>query len=253
MRIVLIGSGNVATHLGNALYEAGHKIVQVYSRSKENAINLSASIESTGITDLSKIDTSADIYIISVKDDALSEVAELMPKVEGLVVHTAGSVEIEVLSVFENYGVLYPFQTFTKASKVNFGSVPVLVESNTEKNTETLLNLGHTLSKNVLKADSKQRAQLHIAAVYSCNFVNLMYRLADDVLQESGLPFSLLQPLILETANKVQALSPSETQTGPASRDDQQTILKHKEVLADHNELSEIYNLLTDSILKRIK
>ena len=251
MRIVLIGSGNVATHLGNALYEAGHKIVQVYSRSKENAINLSAGIESTGITELSKIVTDAEVYIISVKDDALQEVVEKMPKVTGVVVHTAGSVGIEVLDQFDDYGVFYPFQTFTKASKVVFHNIPVLVEGNNDQTTEILLNLGYALSKNVLKADSEQRAKLHIAAVYSCNFVNLMYRLADEVLQDSELPFSLLQPLIAETANKVQSLSPTETQTGPASRDDQQTILKHKEVLQGNKELTDIYELLTSSILKR--
>nr|WP_321410962.1 DUF2520 domain-containing protein [uncultured Carboxylicivirga sp.] len=253
MRIVLIGSGNVATHMGNALFEAGHKISQVYSRSKENAINLSASIESTGITDLNKIDATADVYIISVKDDAQAEVVDKMPIVKGLVVHTAGSVGLELLSRFENHGVFYPFQTFTKASKVNFGNVPVLVESNTEKNTEILLNLGHTLSKTVLKADSQQRLKLHIAAVYSCNFVNLMYRVADEVLTDGGLPFSLLQPLISETASKVQKMKPSETQTGPASRDDQQTIQKHKDILASNDELSQIYELLTAGILKRIK
>ncbi|WP_289054032.1 Rossmann-like and DUF2520 domain-containing protein [Carboxylicivirga marina] len=253
MKIVLLGSGNVATHLAKELFKAKHCIVQVYSRRLDNAELVAKELEAKAVCQLDELDADADLYIVSVKDDALSEVINNMPLVNGLVVHTAGSVGMNALSRFTNFGVFYPFQTFTKEAQLDFSNIPVLVESNSDATTNLLINLGRTLSKVVLKADSEQRGKLHIAAVFACNFVNHMYCLADELLKSNQLPFDLLHPLIMETAIKVQKASPTTTQTGPASRKDKKIIDKHQQLLHDKDELSEIYSLLTDSILKRVK
>jgi len=252
MKIVLIGSGNVATHLGLALNSNGHQIVQVYSRSEANAKVLSDRLNAKAISDLLGIDQKADLYILSVKDDALESVVDLLPQLNGIVVHTAGSISADVLVRFNKYGVFYPFQTFTKESDIDFKSVPILVESNDETVTNQLYQLGQELSNTVLRASSNQRGQLHIAAVYACNFVNHMYRLADEVLQENGLPFDLLHPLITETAAKVQKIAPSKTQTGPGARNDQKIIQKHINALSGNDELQNIYKVLTDSVIRRL-
>jgi predicted short-subunit dehydrogenase-like oxidoreductase (DUF2520 family) len=219
----------------------------------ENAQQLAQKVNAEAVCELENINTEADLYILSVKDDALSTVAQNMPTVQGIVVHTAGSISVDVLSRFSNHGVFYPFQTFTKDSEVDFSSIPILVESNSENNAETLLKLAQELSKQVLQASSEQRRNLHIAAVYACNFVNHMYRLADEILQKNELPFDLLHPLIQETASKVQNISPHKTQTGPASRKDYQVIDKHINTLKSSEELQSIYKLLTDSIIKRVE
>ncbi len=250
MDIVLIGSGNVASHLGTALHHANHHIVQVYSRKQSNALELAEQLNAEAVSDFAKLHPLADLYVISVKDDVIAEVVEQLPATKGLVVHTAGSVSIDVLARFENYGVFYPFQTFIKGAKLQFDTIPILVEANTLANVSTLIELGNELSRSVLQASSEQRGALHISAVFACNFVNHMYRLGEDVLKDSGLPFELLHPLIKETANKVMKFSPSVAQTGPASRNDQQIIRKHLKQLEGQHELAQIYELLTNSIIK---
>ncbi len=250
MNIVLIGSGNVASHLGKALHNAKHCIRQVYSRNLENAQELARELNAEATSELTQLNTSADLYIISVKDDAIQAVVEQMPELNGLVVHTAGSVSVDALSRFTNYGVFYPFQTFIKGAQLQFANIPILVESNTEANTYFLFELGEELSNTVLRANSEQRGALHISAVFACNFVNHMYRMGEAVLSENGLPFELLHPLIKETADKVVRMSPSVAQTGPAVRNDQQIIQKHIQYLSDNKEQQQIYRLLSESILK---
>ncbi len=251
MKVVLIGSGNVATHLSKALVNSGNKILQVFSKTYVNAQALADRIDAMPIADLSQVDTEADLYIISVKDDKMQEVIEQLPDLKGMVVHTAGSVNSEMLKRFENYGVFYPFQTFSKQAELDFRQVPILVEANNASNKAILFELGDRLSNKVLKASSDQRAKLHIAAVFACNFVNHMYRLADEVLAENDLSFDLLHPLITETAAKVQSLKPNETQTGPAGRKDFDIINKHLTSLEGNDELVSIYKMLTDSIIDR--
>lgn len=250
MRIVLLGSGNVATHLGLALNKARHSIIQVYSRQLANANTLGTLIGSDGINTLSLIDKTADLYLISVKDDVLKQVVDLMPEVQGTVCHTAGSINADVLSKFSHFGVFYPFQTFTKEQAVDFTSIPILLEGNSDTLTQELRQLANTISNNVQVVNSKQRGQLHLAAVFACNFVNYMYRMSHDLLEESGLSFDLLKPLILETANKVMELAPDQTQTGPASRNDLAVIDKHSELLKSKASHSSVYSLLTELILK---
>jgi len=252
MKIVLIGAGNVATHLGEVLYQANHQMLQVYSRNEANAHVLANRINAQAISQLTDVNTHADIYILSVIDDALEAVIQSLPPLNGIVVHTAGSVSMDVLARFSKHGVFYPFQTFTKGVQVNFNTIPILIESEQDEVNKKLTCLAQELSSSVLQASSHQRGQLHIAAVYACNFVNHMYRLADEVLQKSDLPFSLLHPLIKETADKVQRRSPEKTQTGPAARNDQQIITKHLDALKDNEELYAVYKQLTQSILKRL-
>lgn len=252
MRIVLIGSGNVATHLGKALQQAGHSIVQVYSRTVVHAEELAGQLGAKTITDLADIDRSAEWFILSIKDDALQPLIKQLPVLEGLVTHTAGSVPMAILSRFQHHGVFYPFQTFSKSTDVDFKTIPILVEGNSRQTTNMLLPLAKEISAKAQLASSEQRGQLHIAAVFACNFVNHMYALADDLLKSHQLPFDLLIPLIKETAGKMENISPQLSQTGPASRNDQQIIAKHIKSLEYHPHHQELYQTLTRSILEKL-
>lgn len=252
MRIVLIGSGNVGTHLGKALQQAGHSIVQVYSRTVVHAEELAGQLGAKPITDLADIDRSAEWFILSIKDDALQPLIEQLPVLEGLVTHTAGSVPMAILSRFQHHGVFYPFQTFSKSTDVDFKTIPILVEGNSRQTTNMLLPLAKEISAKAQLASSEQRGQLHIAAVFACNFVNHMYALADDLLKSHQLPFDLLIPLIKETAGKMENISPQLSQTGPASRNDQQIIAKHIKSLEYHPHHQELYQTLTRSILEKL-
>jgi len=250
MRIICIGSGNVATHMAGAFKKKGHDLIQVWSRNPDHAGALASLVGAKAIADLEGIDLSADLYLIAVKDDAISSVAEVLADVNGLVVHTSGATSINELNVFKEYGVLYPLQTFSKVKEVDFKHIPLCIEAADANSLGKLRTIAEELSTLVYEVDSDKRKILHLSAVFACNFVNHMYDLGAQVLRAHDLEFEMLRPLIMETAVKVQTEMPARVQTGPAVRDDEQTILKHLELLDSLPHLKEIYQTLSKSIKK---
>jgi predicted short-subunit dehydrogenase-like oxidoreductase (DUF2520 family) len=250
MRIALLGSGNVATHLGHALKKAGEDIVQVYSRNAAHASALAGKLNASAVNDPAQVTSEADIYIIAVNDDAILSVASLLPRHNGLVVHTSGSTDMEVLqNTSGQIGVLYPLQTFSKEKTVDFREVPLAVEGNSEHVLQILSDLAGRISGRFVLLDSEQRRALHIAAVFACNFTNHLYSIAAGLLHDYDLDFDLLRPLIRETSDKVQSYMPAEVQTGPAVRGDEQTMLKHLELLKGNPRLRQLYEDLSQSIV----
>jgi predicted short-subunit dehydrogenase-like oxidoreductase (DUF2520 family) len=250
-KIILIGAGNVATQLGTALHKAGYSILQVYSHSNKSATTLAKKIKAKAITDLNKLDTTASIYIIAIKDDAIAELTDRLSLTDQLVVHTSGSVEMNVLKrTSENYGVFYPLQTFSKTKAVDFTAVPICIEANNPSTINLLKRFAKTISKNVQEVNSEQRKILHIGAVFACNFTNHMYAIAASLLAKHELSFDLLKPLIQETANKITQQDPVAMQTGPAIRNDKKTMDAHLKLLTSDKELKAIYKLLSDHIRK---
>ncbi|RYE11721.1 MAG: DUF2520 domain-containing protein [Sphingobacteriaceae bacterium] len=251
MRITLIGSGNVATHLGAALKNAGHKIVQVWSRNLQHAALLAYHVKAEPVNQFEQLSADTDLVIICVKDDALEEVASFITLKNVLVVHTCGAVNMQVLKKkFDNYGVFYPLQTFSKVRELDFRSVPLCIESASKNSMQVLLDLGRTISNNVQLVDSDQRKVLHLSAAFACNFPNYLFGVAADLLQQKQLNFDLLKPLILEMALKVQQHLPQTVQTGPAIRRDEKTMQTHLELLNQKPDLQEIYKMLSQGIIK---
>lgn len=251
MRITLIGSGNVATHLAAAFKNAGHRLVQIYSRDLQHAALLAYHVGAEAIADLSQVNRETDIFIISVKDDAIKSVAEALIRHKKLIVHTSGATDLQSLAALTaQSGVLYPLQTLSKNKEVDFYTVPLCIEGADEPITQRLEELARTISNHVYRVDSAQRKILHLAAVFACNFPNYLYHVAQDLLAEHGMGFELLRPLIMETAQKVQSHLPSEMQTGPAIRNDETTMDAHLQMLHNEPDLQAIYRLLSQEIIK---
>ncbi|MBK0380934.1 Rossmann-like and DUF2520 domain-containing protein [Mucilaginibacter segetis] len=251
MRITIIGSGNVATHLSAALKNAGHKIVQVYSRNINKANLLAYHVAAEPIDDIVLIDANTDIFIIAVNDDAVGEIARQLAGFDILMAHTSGSVGISTLQAFtDNAGVFYPLQTFSTTKELDFRQVPLCVEGADELITKTLEELARTVSNNVYQVNSEQRKILHLSAVFACNFTNHLYGVAQQLLAEHNMDFNMLRPLIAETADKVKQHLPAEVQTGPAVRKDEQTMQKHLQMLDNSPQLQELYRLLSQDIIK---
>ncbi|MDD3722320.1 MAG: DUF2520 domain-containing protein [Lutibacter sp.] len=244
INIIILGGGNVAYHLTNALLQNNEvNVVQVYNRNIEKINRFKNSIP---ITDnLSEL-MEADIYILAVSDNAISELSSTLNLKNKLVVHTSGSVAMDELKSISNKGVFYLLQTFSKEIKIDLSIVPICIEAETEKDLRLLETLAKSISKSCYHINSTQRKSLHVAAVFVNNFVNHLYHIGNEICEENNVPFEILLPLIKETANKITTLLPYKAQTGPAIRNDTKTIEKHKAMLTKNQQ--NIYTLLTKSI-----
>lgn len=244
LKIVILGTGNLAKHLYSAFSKPNHvKIVQVVGRNRE-ALGLFSAHVSTS-NDFNAI-VDADLYLIAVKDDAITEVSGHLLDKEGLVAHTSGAIGLNAIQP-KNKGVFYPLQTFTKGKTVDFRSIPICIEAQQKKSLETLKKLAGSISKNVHHIDSEQRKKLHLAAVFVNNFTNYLYGVGEELCLEEGLSFDLLKPLIMETAEKVQNISPKDAQTGPARRNDVKSMESHLELLNKKEHIT-LYKLLSQAI-----
>lgn len=242
--VTLIGGGNVAWQLAHVFSNSeGIELVQMYNKTLEN-IEYFADI--TTITDDIKTLKKADIYIIAVSDKAIENVAKNLA-VNGLIVHTSGTTEMEVLNSHQRIGVFYPLQTFTKNHWVDFSEIPICIEVNNETDLNLLKKIASIISRNVFEYNSLERKKIHLAAVFVNNFVNHLYYLGYHFLNENAINPKILFPLIKETALKLQEENPYDNQTGPAKRKDIRTFEAHLELLED-SKMKEIYNLLSNSI-----
>ena len=248
--VVIIGAGNLATQLALALTTKGIGVKQIFSRTIEAAKELAEKVNADFTNDLSKVVTDADLTIISVKDSAMEEVLmNLLLDKNRLVVHTAGSISMEVLGKYSNnYGVFYPLQTFSKSREVDFSTIPICIEAHHSSALVQLQALAQRISSSIHPINSEQRKALHLAAVFANNFANHMYLIASETLRDKGLDFNLLTPLIQETAAKVLTMHPLDAQTGPAMRNDPIIIESHLKMLQDQPEFQKIYNFVTESI-----
>ncbi|NQU54417.1 MAG: DUF2520 domain-containing protein [Bacteroidetes bacterium] len=253
LKFCFIGAGNLATHLSKALYKNGYAISQVYSRTKLSAETLAANLN-TEYTILLKEIKNADIYFIALKDSVIDEVLSQIDFRNKLIIHCSGSLPLSVLSKYStNYGVLYPLQTFSKNRKVDFNTIPIFIESNSKENEYSINKIASEISNNVSILNSEKRKLLHISAVFTCNFVNHLYAISSEILKSKNIPFDVLKPLILETAQKVQEIEPQDAQTGPAVRFDENIISSHLKELEGNKNYVELYNSISKSIFEHHK
>ena len=271
MKIVLIGAGNLATHLGKALHAAGHDMLQVFSRTMQSAETLASLLDAEPLTDIAQVRDDADVYIFSVKDSALVQlVAQLCRhEADGLgedgavnalckakkgehervFLHTAGSMPMSVFEgMAQHYGVLYPMQTFSKQREVDFSIIPCFVEANDEFAQKQIEGLAREISGRVYQLSSEDRKYLHLSAVFACNFANHCYAISQELLEEHGIPFDVMLPLINETAAKVHEMKPKDAQTGPAVRYDENVIGKQSKLLENHPHFKKVYDSMSKSI-----
>ncbi|AMA48446.1 MULTISPECIES: Rossmann-like and DUF2520 domain-containing protein [Flavobacterium] len=247
--VVILGSGNVASHLINAfLLTEEIKITQVYTRNTTTEI---PNFKKENIVHTLEELKEADIYILSVSDTAVHSLAEKIPFQNKLIVHTSGTLNIQILPKTARKGVFYPLQTFSKNKPLNFQEIPICIEAESDQDYFLLEKISQSISNHTFKINSDQRKSLHVSAVFVCNFVNHLYQIGHEICMEHKVPFEILYPLIKETANKIKQLNPKDAQTGPAKRKDSITINEHLHFLQNDTH-KEIYKLLTKSIIDNV-
>lgn len=252
--IVIVGSGNVAWHLGPELENAGHRVVEIFSRNPKNARLFQKRLYQAEINpSLDFSESSADIVMLCVSDDAIEEVArEVALPANAIIVHTSGSQPVSTLGYTgtDNIGVFYPLQTFTKGGQERIDDIPILVEAENKETLGVLKRLAGSVSRQVYTVNSGDRLAIHVAAVFACNFSNFLFGVAEEILKKKGFELELLRPLIAETLNKGLNIGPVKAQTGPAARGDLETLDRHMDFLKK-SEYREIYRQITEKILNR--
>ena len=248
---VCLGAGNLAHGLCTNLTQAGFKLIKVYSKS-DSAAELAEKYHARSSDKPDSLPDNIGFIIMAVSDDSIPSVINDFSGVEVPVFHTAGSVSMNVFKGrIKRYGVIYPIQTFSKQKDISLRKVPVLVEACETSTLELAKSIAGKLSETVIEADSEKRCNVHIAAVFACNFMNHMQTMAGDILQKNDLPKDLLRPLVEETCQKILTLIPVDAQTGPAKRGDVKVLEKHSSMLQDWPEYKQVYDMLSEQIRKK--
>ena len=248
-KLIILGAGNLASHLAPALKDAGYNILQVYSRTEDHAKELADRLNTGWTTDISELDPEAEILIYALTDSIMPQLFCQIELSKRVMVHTAGSIPMDIFKgVAKDYGVMYPVMTFTRGRQLDFRHIPICIEANSDHTRELLERMAGRLSNRVEYMDSPSRKIMHLSGIMANNFSNHLFNLSDELLKKHGMDLSILQPLIQETASKILEISPEEAQTGPARRNDRNIIEEHVEMLKDHPELQKLYTFVSDSI-----
>jgi predicted short-subunit dehydrogenase-like oxidoreductase (DUF2520 family) len=251
-KIVILGAGRLALNLATAIHRNGYEIAEVYNRTESRGKKLAGKVNAKYISQPELITRDADLYLLALSEAAIPAMLQRLQSGDHLVVHSSGSVNMDVLQdVSRNYGVMYPPQTFTNTALPSFRNVPLCIEANSAENLNLLKSFAEKLSDKVYFIDSDQRRILHLSAVFANNFTNFMYSISENLLKENGMDFTILEPIIKRTALNASKGNVFSKQTGPASREDRETIKKHLEMLSAHPEYKEIYDLITAKIIQR--
>ncbi|MDO4223100.1 MAG: F420-dependent NADP oxidoreductase [Acinetobacter sp.] len=257
LRISMVGSGQVATHLALQLHHLGHDIVQIVGRNVDKAQQLATQVSATAIVDYALFCPQVDLIFIAVQDAAIEQVAQqLQPYLHEhhILLHTSGSTDLQKIQQYHtNAVVFYPLQTFSVGREIAWHNVPLLLEFANKEQQQSVCHLAAQISQRCYEYSSQQRLSLHLAAVVACNFSNFCYDLAYQFMRQQQVDFQLLTPLILETAQKATLYPPHQVQTGPARRQDQSILAQHQQLLAQlqQQDLAQVYALMSDLIQKR--
>ena len=254
MKISILGSGNVATHLAKAFHNVGYQILQIWSREYDHAETLANQVFAEPINRLSLLYPTADFYILAVTDDALFDLALDLKLRDAIVLHTAGSVSLKVLQpISRKHGVIWSPQTFIRDASMDYSSLPFCIEGSSPDVEEHIRQLLLPISQHIYVVDTLQRQWLHLAAVMTNNFGNAINALAQDLLMAHNIPFEILHPLIEMTAEKIKLGGLWQQQTGPARRQETKTLNNQRRLIADDEKLLKLYDLLTELIQEKTK
>ncbi|MBO4774198.1 MAG: DUF2520 domain-containing protein [Bacteroidales bacterium] len=253
MKIMLIGTGNIAWQFGHRLHNKQIPIYGVYGRTPAKARELATQWNSKAYSDLQKLPDDADIYLFALSDQAYNDVIRDFPHRNKTMVHTSGTLPLSLFESLTPYrGVIYPFQSCTKGCELLSQRLPLCLEASDTATRAVIGKLAACFSEEIFFLDSRQRKQLHVAGVFANNFSNAMYRIAFGLLEKQHIDTAILHPLILETALKIQKMHPSKAQTGPAIRHDGEVMRSHLELLKkEKDEWSEVYQLMSRYIAEQ--
>lgn len=254
-RVVIAGAGNVASHLAEALGRSPLcELAAIASRSRANAEALAGRVGAEACAYAELCSYKPDVIIVSVADRAMSEVVEQIGYAGDsvLALHTSGTLDKNILlPVSSRTGIFYPFQTFTKGFDVNMAEVPIFTETALRADAAVAEALARSISGHVHSSDEERRRHLHIAGVFTSNFVNVLLGVVEEELAAAGYPAEVAVPLLRQTVEKASAIGAFAAQTGPAVRGDVAVMKSQEATLPE--EYRAVYRALSELIMKKHK
>lgn len=254
MRISIIGNGNLAQSIAQIFFKTSQELVEMYAPNFSALSVFCKTVNAQPLKELSKLNTNIDILIIAITDSAIRQVVTEIPKGNFVLAHTSGSIAMDVFEEanVKNYGVFYPLYSFLKAQAEDFSEIPIMLESVNETSNKWLHRLANKLSNNISVVNSQDRKKYHMAGILVNNFTNHLWAICQEMLDNSGLAFENLKPILKETANNaMKSEQLYDLQTGPAKRNNQKIINSHIELLEDNKDLQELYQCMTRLITKK--
>ena len=252
-RIGIVGAGNLAWNLCRNWKKNLNAEVYFWNRNLESSSNLQNEFGGKIFPSVQELVSSCDAVFILTSDSGIEEIVNQLDYSDTLLIHCSGATSLNVVTGKGlNGGVFYPLMTFSKFIEPDWKDIPILIEGSPDTK-ERLFSLARIMKANPRLADSEQRAMIHLAAVFACNFTNSMLAISETICRQNKLPFQVLFPLIRETISKalLPGTQPHQVQTGPAIREDQDAMKHHLELLQKNSSWQEIYKLISAEIIKR--
>ncbi len=246
MKFSIIGTGNIAWHFAQMLSNAGHDVLQICGRNQQSAHEIARQVDATAISEVYDLDNENDAIILAVSDDAIHSISLSVPT-HFRVIHTSGSVSLSAL-VQPKTAVIWPVQSLLKNLSASYHSFPFLIEASDQIMEQWIESWMQPISTKIIRANSEQRQQAHLAAVFANNLSNAVYSIAEEILKRNQLPADLLHPIIQSHVQRLMAIPAHELQTGPARRNDQLTVELHLKSLALYPEQLAVYKAISDYI-----
>jgi predicted short-subunit dehydrogenase-like oxidoreductase (DUF2520 family) len=252
----ILGSGNVAWHFSRLLLDAGYNLREIYIRNEANDIDFAPFGNIKKVRNITDISPYSDFYFFCVSDDAINTLVESFPfnpTEFQICLHTSGSVPVSVFSsLCKRYGSIWPLQTLKKSVIPLYPDYPLFINASDPQTENILYEVGTSLAHTCIATTETQKAEMHLAAVMTGNFINHLLSSGFDYCFSNQLEFAWLRSLIMETVQKsLHSPDPSLVQTGPASRHDIKTLERHMEMLKDEKPLRELYQILSESIMTK--
>ncbi len=254
IKIGFIGAGTVATTLATTLNNKGYTVVAVSSRNQQSADKLARLIECCqSFRNNQATADAAELIFITTPDDVIASVAADVKWRPGQsAVHCSGADSTDILAPAREtgaaVGAFHPLQTFTGLRQENLPGITYAIEAE-EPLLTILREMATALGGRWIELKAEDKVLYHTAAVFACNYMVTLFKIATDLWQSFGIPpqqaTRALLPLLRGTIYNIDSTGIPQCLTGPIARGDSGTIKKHLNALRKvAPELSQAYQEL---------
>lgn len=248
MKVIVIGTGRVAFHLGHAFKRAGIDVLAVVGRNAGKAASLTNELGCASLAFNDPLPIT-DATILAVSDSAIADVARGLDTGSSVLIHTSGASSLDLLFPHDHRAALWPIMTLSPGAPMDFAGIPLVTDANTAEARHVVRALAIAISQQVVDLPHAKREVLHAAAAISTNLPLFLLARSEGLLKTEGIDPSLLMPSFQAMAAKAATIGAVDALTGPARRGDIVTLRHHIGRLTSDPDLRRVYVQLSRMIL----